>query len=194
MVHGGPKGNTRCSVTEQGLLWCWGANTHRIIANEARIDFERPQYIPTPGPLLDLIIGEDYLCGLTQSQHLICRGQNAKGALGMPNSEAAWQDWAPVSEQADWVQISGQRQTPCALNASGDLYCWGDNSYGGLGNGSFAPVSYGYVFGDNVAAGAAATADSTFNNNWLGANAVDGELGSGQGQAWCSRLRWGLLP
>src|SRR5207253_2577346 len=52
-----------------------------------------------------------------------------------------------------WQQVSAGRNFACGLLASGAAYCWGDNSYGQLGNGSaqrftatlapYQPVSQG---------------------------------------------------
>jgi alpha-tubulin suppressor-like RCC1 family protein len=73
---------------------------------------------------------------------------------------------APVSPQATFASIAPGGSHTCALNAAGLAFCWGDNLYGQLGNGSQThalkptAVSLGIAFasissGDNHTCGVA---------------------------------------
>ncbi len=59
---------------------------------------------------------------------------------------------APVTGAPTFVSISVGNAFACGLTANGSAYCWGDNTYGELGNGTFTTtytpvaVSGGYTF------------------------------------------------
>lgn len=46
---------------------------------------------------------------------------------------------SPLEQQNKYLQITTGLFHACALTATGKVYCWGNNSYGQLGDGSFSP-------------------------------------------------------
>jgi len=133
----GPGVDHTCAVDQSGATYCWGCNT----AGQAG---------PTAGPLLiadpagsekgpyKAIVGSArHTCALTSdTKQVKCWGTEDKGALGNGAPAAETSTSAlPVNfgtgAEATQIVVGGGHS--CALLASGDLRCWGDNAQGQLG-------------------------------------------------------------
>jgi alpha-tubulin suppressor-like RCC1 family protein len=77
-------------------------------------------------------------CALTNAGDAYCWGNNERGQLGLGTSDvAAHAAPAPVSGGLTFtVLTAGLGRHTCALTATGAAYCWGENSFGALGDGS----------------------------------------------------------
>lgn len=92
-------------------------------------------------------------CALRANGEVWCVGRNDYGVVGVAPTGETCSGVIPapcISQPVrvplpEIVDLYGGGQNVCALTASGDAYCWGDNRWGTLGNGtlapSFAPVS-----------------------------------------------------
>lgn len=82
-------------------------------------------------------VGKNHACGIQNGQ-ISCWGKNDKGQLGRGNKNDVDQNKTPktISGFNDkmFTKISSGTDHSCAI-ATGRLYCWGDNTYGQLGNG-----------------------------------------------------------
>ncbi len=85
-----------------------------------------------------------------------CWGNNSNGQLGDGNPGAI--SWLPVTVQGltGTVDIAGGVSHTCAALTSGSVACWGDNTYGQLGNGTNtqSPIPVSVDAGDAVAVAA----------------------------------------
>ncbi|MCB9738240.1 MAG: hypothetical protein H6747_03160 [Deltaproteobacteria bacterium] len=78
-----------------------------------------------------------YYCALLHSGEVACWGKNDQGQAGVVNSKADVGKPTLVAGLKDIVQVSAGTDHTCALDKAGKVWCWGDNSYGQLGdNGS----------------------------------------------------------
>ena len=80
-------------------------------------------------------IRDEYSAGLTFT--IWCWGNNFFGQLGNTGypSGSTW----PVKEEGgstDWWQVSAGNSHTCGIKNDQTLWCWGDNEYGQIGNGS----------------------------------------------------------
>lgn len=76
-------------------------------------------------------------CAITESRHVACWGGNEAGELGWGH------DYAPglgvkveVVGIDDAVEIGGSAQVYCVRRMSGEVWCWGSNICGALGDGT----------------------------------------------------------
>jgi len=140
-------GITTCALTDAGDVWCWGGNWGKLgqgyIPNASS---NIPLIIPGFGGVEDIGGVMQGFCALRAGK-LWCWGMNnAANALGRPGG---W--WQPpgYSSIATPIEVTGvpgnitfyqggakdESYHNCAV-ANRKVYCWGENNYGQLGNGS----------------------------------------------------------
>ena len=137
-------------------------------------------------PLSGLAAGRNHTCAF-DAVGVLCWGLNTSGQLGQPAAPFLGHGY-PIraSVPVPLVSLTAGGAHTCGLTATGAAYCWGSNSNGQLGNGTFggtnsvaAPVGGGFTF-VALSAGGSHTCGVTPNGAiycW-GANAT-GQLGDG---------------
>lgn len=131
-----------CARAIGGKLRCWGSNTNGQVGNGDNFN----QY----GPALVSVISNavqlgktsfgSHQCAIVVTTHVNCWGDNADGQLG--NGLAPNDSNVPVEVQSDdssiggIIDVAGGANFTCALSMFGQVYCWGDNRFGQLGDGT----------------------------------------------------------
>lgn len=158
-----------CGLTSSRIAYCWGRNDLGQLGDGTTDARSVPQAV-TGDHTFQVIVagGFDYghTCGLTDDGDAYCWGDNYLGQLGNGAGGlgqvdlAAYPVPAPVVAAPTFVSLTaGLGQHTCGLTGTGDAYCWGDNSFGALGDGSNTgrawpvPVSGGLKFSRLVAGG-----------------------------------------
>ncbi len=170
-----------CALTAAGAAYCWGSNTMGQLGNPPPMPFSSTP-VPVSGGLVfaSLSTGFDHACGLTASGDAYCWGSNNSGQLGAATTESCPAAPPPglcsttpvaVSGGIGFTRLIAGNGHTCGLTAAGAAYCWGDNAYGQLGDGtttssatpvavsggfSFASVSAGLHSACAVTSGGAA--------------------------------------
>lgn len=88
--------------------------------------------------------GQYHACGLHADDTLWCAGQNLDGEIGLGSRTAQAQAPTKVSTATDWTSIAVGDKFTCGVRGTGDLYCWGVNDHGEMGDGtawSLVPVT-----------------------------------------------------
>ena len=136
-----------CALTFEGNVVCWGYGVSGHLGNDGTVSKEHPVYVVASNGssnLLDSIVqidaGLDHTCALTSAGRVKCWGSGNSGRLG--NKGTSNKD-APVNvvtsntdskPLSSIVQISAGGAHTCALTSGGNVKCWGNSDYGGLGN------------------------------------------------------------
>ncbi len=85
--------------------------------------------------------GRYFTCAIDSTMALSCWGDNTSGQLG-DGSNVSKSAPTPVSTLgSNVISVVAGASHACALNSSGGVLCWGDNSYGQLGDGTFTSRS-----------------------------------------------------
>ncbi len=131
-----------CGIDRLGRVYCWGAAEKGKLGNGATSGTEE-QAVPVdfsahPGEtFLGLAIGGDHSCALARSGKIYCWGDNDFSQVGTGASASTYS--RPQLVAADGVRFvgvsAGTRHT-CALSDEGEVYCWGANNLGQVGDGS----------------------------------------------------------
>jgi hypothetical protein len=86
-------------------------------------------------------VGKDHVCVLQSNQQASCMGGNQEGQLGIgtaAQSSAFTTTPATVLAPAPgFTDLSAGDAHTCGVTPDGDIFCWGRNVSGQLGNGSF---------------------------------------------------------
>lgn len=158
-----------CGLRSDGTVVCWGG------------PFGKPAVVPFPRAA-QISVGASRACVRTDDGHVAC--------LSLVPPLGEWQfgpegpgEPAVLPGIADATQISVGASHACVLRAGGIPACWGENTFGQLGDGTFdsaetpVPVGLGPVLA--VSAGAYATCALTDAGVYCWGRALDGQLGDG---------------
>ena len=120
-----------------GELYCWGSDLHGQIGNgsASSADVTLPEKIGTSNSWSQIALGRTHTCGINEGE-LYCWGRDLYGQIG--NGSASSADVTQpekIGASNTWSQIALGDFHTCGIN-SGELYCWGRDFYGQIGNGS----------------------------------------------------------
>ena len=178
-----------CALLAGGTVECWGYNNYGELGDGNTTDSSTPVPVSGLSGAIAIAAGVHDTCALLAGGTVECWGDNTYGELGNGTTSFITSSTpAAVSGLSGATAITAGEYHVCALLASGTVECWGDNTYGELGNGttssvpSSTPVAVGGLSGATAitAAGGYHTCALLAGGTvecW-GYNA-DGELGNG---------------
>jgi alpha-tubulin suppressor-like RCC1 family protein len=197
-----------CAITDEARnnAYCWGYNLYGQLGDNSTTNRNIPVAVSTAGVLSGKRItaisaGPYHTCAITDeaTNNAYCWGYNNSGQLG---DGSTTNRSIPVAVSTAEIVPSGKRITAisagayhtCAITdeATNNAYCWGNNSFGQLGNGSTTnrniPVAVstsGVLGGKSITAISAgglhtcAIIDEATNNAYCWGYNSDGQLGVG---------------
>lgn len=126
-----------CGVTSTFALKCWGYNAHGEIGDNTTFSKNIPQLIDSGTSYLKVAAGGSSTCAITLAGVLNCWGYNSEGTLGSGNTTDLHVPTA-ILGGTTYSDVGLGYTHACAIEAGTYLlYCWGGNSSGELGNGSY---------------------------------------------------------
>jgi alpha-tubulin suppressor-like RCC1 family protein len=156
-----------CGLRANGEAWCWGDNTWGYVGNGAFGDPNpMDQAVRFPQRVVDVddfvaLEADAVTCGIRTDGTLWCWGLNGSdGRLGTGTTGGAVNRPQQVPGLTGVVAMDVRLQV-CAVHASGEVSCWGDNGSGQVGGGSDPQTSPLTVPGVTDAVDVAAAGDST---------------------------------
>jgi alpha-tubulin suppressor-like RCC1 family protein len=132
---------------EAGKAFCWGFNNYGQIGdNSSDVDREKAVSIDFSGvisgkTIAQISAGYWHTCAVDSDGKVYCWGHNFYKQTGTDSSGNDVLSPVVVNENSvltgkTVVSVSTGRSHTCSVDDKGDVYCWGWNKYGQLGNGS----------------------------------------------------------
>lgn len=132
-----------CAVTTTDKPYCWGFNASGEIGDGSTTDRARPtpvdvSSLATP-TFFQITAGVNHACGVTTADELFCWGNNDKGQLG---DGTTVDRSTPVAVDVSGLptttfdEVSAGDHHTCAVTTADEVYCWGRNRDGALGDGT----------------------------------------------------------
>lgn len=137
-----------CGIqADDGALFCWGSNEHGQIGNNSSVDAFSPLPVSSIGASdwLQVSAGQSHTCAVADTDNRLpgrvyCWGSNNAGQLGLGTTEEhdtpQGIDFPTDGITAVWTQVSAGFNSTCARRNDGALFCWGNNAFGQLGDGT----------------------------------------------------------
>lgn len=125
-----------CAVLESGAVRCWGGGRYGETGTGSRFGSYRPTAAVGVTDAVDVRCGTNHTCALRRNGTVLCWGSNERGALGSITAETRILSPIAVPGLTDVVQITAGSEHNCALRSGGEVWCWGSNGAGQVGDGT----------------------------------------------------------
>jgi alpha-tubulin suppressor-like RCC1 family protein len=142
-------GDHSCALLTTGVLKCWGANSNGQLGLGNTNDYgDTASEVGTGLPAVNvnktvkhISAGYNHTCAIRSDNTTVCWGNNSMGELGIGNTNSIGDGSNEMGSKLVAVnlgtsyatKLSGGLEFTCAILATGQVKCWGDNTYGQLG-------------------------------------------------------------
>ena len=133
-----------CASTQDGGISCWGDNEFGELGNTGAAPGGNPMPVVVQNLTSSIAVfaGGNSACAVPLSGGLVCWGENYYGQLGngvtssnpTPPGVVTGLTLTASEVVLNRAAVSVGYESACAVNASGVLECWGDDSAGEVGN------------------------------------------------------------
>lgn len=131
-------GTFTCALTDDSDTYCWGLNDFGQLGMGLATDPRRaPEKVVTSLVFKSVYAGGVHACGLTEDGKAWCWGLSENGQVGNGLSSPD-PVLSPDSVRGGHTfrEIAVGTTHSCGLTSGGDVYCWGLNNHGQLGDGT----------------------------------------------------------
>ncbi|BFU46180.1 Ig-like domain-containing protein [Krasilnikovia sp. MM14-A1004] len=153
-----------CATRTDLSLWCWGSGDNGELGTTTPARQATPVQAGTTTNWASVSTGAAHACAIEDGgTSLWCWGSNSSGQLGDGTTVPSAVTARPlrVGDGTAWASVNADgfgATHACAVSTDRTLWCWGDNTYGQLGDGTtavrFSPVQIDAVAGwSHVSAG-----------------------------------------
>jgi alpha-tubulin suppressor-like RCC1 family protein len=126
-------GNMTCMNSKDGEVWCWGQSpslgTGRDTQNAT------PHKVYEVKDSIKVEVGGEFSCSLGKSGTIKCWGKNNLGQAGnatLDFKNVYFPEYVALAIKN--VDLALGESHGCSLSDIGEVWCWGDNKFGQLGN------------------------------------------------------------
>lgn len=126
-----------CARLTSGQVLCWGDNLYRQLGTTELLQrTSTPRLVEGVSNIVELAAGLRHTCARDTLGAVWCWGRDDLGQLGdgTPTNSLGELPTRVVG-LSDAVQIVAGNDFNCARRRSGAVYCWGEATFGGLGDG-----------------------------------------------------------
>ena len=140
-----------CAVTENSSVVCWGRTDYGQtgIGIASYGQYHNMTYVDALNGMgiVEVSAHLDHACGLTSQGVVYCWGSNQNGQIG--NGQIGGNVLVPTQAVLPQGVVAkslsqGPSSHTCIISTDGDLYCWGFNNRGQVGNGQICFDWNGY--------------------------------------------------
>ena len=144
-------GSTSCAITTANALWCWGGGYRGQLGTGTPGTEPAPVAVGTSASWATVSVGPATVCATRTDGTAWCWGRNDTGQVGDGTRGTDRTVPTQVGVASTWAALTTNGATnaghTCGVRTDNTLWCWGDNSYGAIGDGTTterdAPVQVG---------------------------------------------------
>jgi alpha-tubulin suppressor-like RCC1 family protein len=126
-----------CALAPGGIPYCWGGNTTGQLGDGSNTLRTAPTAVSGGLAFFGISAGMSHTCAVTAAGAVWCWGSNGSGQLGdgtTTNSNVPV--LVTVAGGLAFKAVSAGDLHTCAVTTTNIAYCWGNNQYGQLGDGT----------------------------------------------------------
>jgi hypothetical protein len=138
-----------CAIVTAGNVWCWGRNTYGqrgngttastggFLQNATLVQLSNGAAVEPQDYVRAVSVGAGHVCVLQVLNRRSCWGDNLKGQLGIASASSGMLYPTVVVTTvgaSSWSAITSGGNHSCSLSESNQIFCWGEDSDGELGN------------------------------------------------------------
>lgn len=132
-----------CGLADDGTGYCWGTNQRGEVGVDT-VPAQSTARVPVPLAVVDgdvkfrtVVAGWLHACGIAATGQTFCWGDNNVGQLGNGTADTlARRIPTLVAGGHTFVSLSLSAKHSCGIASDGFAYCWGNNQFGQLGDGT----------------------------------------------------------
>ncbi len=126
-----------CALSDAGAVSCWGGNTSGALGDDTEMDSNIPvSVVGLDSEVTAIEAGRDFTCALTTDGGVKCWGENGSGQLGDGTHTNRSTPVDVFGLGSGVLALAAGDSHACAVQDTGRVACWGDNSSGQFGNGT----------------------------------------------------------
>ena len=135
-----------CALDTDGQAWCWGSQTSGRLGDGVAdlTSTPVPQAVLQPAGVIftQISAGGFHTCAIDSGGQCWCWGGNSHGQLGSGTTSNASTPMAVSTGtgMSSIIHVDAGNMHTCAVDVTGNTWCWGDGSYGKLGTGLYQDV------------------------------------------------------
>jgi len=132
-----------CAIKVDGTLWCSKQYQCDDALSAAPGDDSGMLFqVGSDADWEQVALGEHFTCGLRDGGSVWCRGSSSFGTLGdgvidhdVPGPDDCSSSFVQVGASSVWESVTASLFHACGMRDGGQIWCWGENDTGELGDG-----------------------------------------------------------
>jgi alpha-tubulin suppressor-like RCC1 family protein len=129
------KQSSTCIRLSDGVVYCWGGNTHGELGDGTTTARSAPaapvdQSAMGGVKIVQLVAAQFAKCARTDDGAVWCWGMNQNGILGINDATTANQVTPVKANTSGVTALDMSHHLACAIDSAKQLYCWGTNMRG----------------------------------------------------------------
>ncbi|MCL2606010.1 MAG: hypothetical protein FWD93_01850, partial [Coriobacteriia bacterium] len=124
------------AVNSSGELFAWGANNDGQLGDGTLTQRRTPRRIGTASNWRTVSAGRNFSLAINSRGRLFAWGDNEGGQLGDGTLNGRRATPRRIGTASDWVTVTAGSNHALAINSRGQLFAWGANRNGQLGDGT----------------------------------------------------------
>ena len=131
---------TTCALNSDAEAFCWGLNQSGEVGDTLLAQSARqliPNRVVGGIKFSSVVAGWLHSCGISTAGVIYCWGNNTSGQLGLGVIDTAPHAIpGPIASLSKFRKVALSARASCAITDGDDLYCWGYNGVGVIGDGT----------------------------------------------------------
>ncbi|WP_303968692.1 Ig-like domain-containing protein [Sporosarcina ureae] len=132
------------ALDSKGNVWTWGSNTFKQLGHSPKNAInENPEMISGLSNIVAIAAGDYHSLAVDDNGHVWSWGRNKYGQVGMkPDKMGETIVPERIASLNGIIAVSAGSEHSVALQDNGNVWTWGSNEYGQLGNGETTNINF----------------------------------------------------